>query len=323
MRLTVLLSVFNAQQYLPRVGASLVGIGDELVIGIDDATDDATLAIAQRFTDRIHYVPHAAFLVSGQPGCKNWIEQSVGHCRGDWILRVEHDETLSAHWHDRMYVNRILLDRYATHCWIPRRWAIPPGDRYIADKHWYPDPQMRLFRNLPSLVRSYCSVHEPMSMVGEARFLSEAWIVHWDLVWRDRKAREKKVDYYGRVGNYTGAEYYLYEEQSFSTRPLNWRQPRPQHRSSRLSGNNFTVSIEPLDLPASIEATQTAAVFVAIQNLSNRELWPSNGCTYPANVRISYHWYRPADEIPYIWEGCRYDLPTRVSPENLHAHLYA
>lgn len=193
MSLTLLMLTINGSQKLARVLPALAGIADELVIGIDDSTTDNTLSVARDFTDRIFAVPHAAFRAGGQPDHVVQLKYMLPYCQGDWVLKIDHDETLSPHWHDREYVNALLSDRSATRVWIPRRWVVPPGDRYISSRHWQPDYQLRLFRNVPSLIRFNTKAHDPPVIAGEARFPADCWIEHWDYVWHDRATREQKV----------------------------------------------------------------------------------------------------------------------------------
>src|SRR5450759_2105702 len=119
MRLTLLILAINAEKELARILPELCRIGDELAIGIDDTTTDATAEIARQFTDRIYPVPHAGFRGRGRPEDLNAVECMLPHCRGDWVLRVDQDETLSPLWHDRDYVSGLLDDRAATQYWIP------------------------------------------------------------------------------------------------------------------------------------------------------------------------------------------------------------
>src|SRR5262245_35233056 len=107
----------NAEKDLARVLPELHDIGDELVIGIDDTTIDRTAEVAREFTDRIHTIPHAGFCGRGRPDDLNALECVLPHCRGDWVLRIDQDETLSHHWHDREYIDSLISDRSTTHCW--------------------------------------------------------------------------------------------------------------------------------------------------------------------------------------------------------------
>jgi len=203
--LTILTGTINGQDRLQRILPGLRAVADDLVVYIDDTTTDESESVARGFADRVFPLPHEHFLPDGRPGYVNALEIALPHCRGDWILRIDHDETLSAGWLQEGRIAELLSDRFATHYWIPRRWVIPPGDRFISCGHWYPDYQMRLFRNIPSLLRHTRVVHQPAMPMGEARRLTHEWINHWDLTWHSRQWRESKVQLYGTLGPYTGA----------------------------------------------------------------------------------------------------------------------
>src|SRR5205823_5092820 len=99
--------------------------------------------------DKVIPCPHRCFRFDGQPDHVNPMEFGLRHCDGDWILRVDHDETLGPGWTVRDRIVELLSDRGVTHYWVARRWAVPPGDRFISSDPWHPDYQVRLFRNLP------------------------------------------------------------------------------------------------------------------------------------------------------------------------------
>src|SRR5204863_5339450 len=131
---------------LARILPELVSVGDELVVAVDDSTTDASADVARRFTKKVYSVPHSAYQGRGRAEDLNPIEWMLPYCSGDWVLRMDQDETLSSLWHDRSYVDNLMGDSAATHYCIPRRMVVPPGDRYIANGAWYPDFQLRLYR---------------------------------------------------------------------------------------------------------------------------------------------------------------------------------
>jgi glycosyltransferase involved in cell wall biosynthesis len=316
-RLTLLILALNAEKELARILPELRDIGDEMVIGIDDTTTDGTAEIARQFTDRVYPVPHGGFCGRGGAEDLNAVECMLPYCRGDWVLRVDQDETLSPLWHDREYVGSLLSDRAATHFWLPRRWIVPPGDHYISNHHWYPDFQLRLFRNIPSLLAFNRTPHAPPAMAGQSRPLTDSWILHWDYVWHDRPTREAKVGFYRALETYTGEEFYLYEEQRYEIRPLNFIYPLPSGEAAdtetpRGTGS-FHATLELLDWPAALQAGKAEPVLIGIRNNSNRAFRPSSKLVRPANVYLSYHWYTPEREV-YEWEGPRHDLPKPLRP---------
>ena len=316
MRLTLLVLSRDGEKKLARILPELRWIADELVIGVDDTTTDASAEVARQFTDRVYPVPHAGFAGRGRAEDLNAVECMLPHCRGDWLLRIDHDETLSPHWHDRGYVTALLDDRYATHYWIPRRWVVPPGDRYISNGHWHPDYQLRLFRNIPSLVNFNRTPHAPPFVAGERSYLTDSWILHWDYVWHDRRMREAKVAFYREIRSYAAEEFYLYENRQYETRPLDFTWPAGSgERNGRDAGGPFSAVLEIVDCPASMRAGETATMAVRITNLSNRMFRPESTGVCSGNVLAAYHW-RDAEGRPErnLFEGARHSMPKRLWP---------
>jgi hypothetical protein len=313
-RLTLLILAINGEEELARIVPELHDIAGELVIGIDDTTTDRTAEVARAFTDHVHPAPHEGFRGRGRPEDLNAVECMLPHCHGDWVLRVDQDETLSPLWQDRSYVSRLLEDRFTTHYWIPRRWVVPPGDRYISNRHWRPDYQLRLFRNIPSLVNFNRSPHAPPCVAGEARRLTDSWIIHWDYIWHDRGRREAKVDFYRQLCSYTAGEFYVYEGQTYATRPLADVVPEPSLAGGpRQSGAPHCASLEVLDYPEVMEAGKREPVLLGVGNCSNRLLCPSSVLVRPGNTCLSYHWFSADREI-YRWDNERTELPKRLQP---------
>ena len=314
-RLTLLILAINAEAELARILPELHEVGDEMVIGIDDTTADRTAEIARQFTDRVYPVAHGGFCGRGGADDLNAVECMLPHCRGDWVLRIDQDETLSPLWHDRDYVDRLLADRAMTHCRLPRRWVVPPGERYISNRHWSPDYQLRLMRNVPSLVAFNRTPHAPAVVAGESRSLIDSWILHWDYVWHDRATREAKVEFYRALETYTGKEFYLYEDQRYATRPLDYIYPVPAAATADVpaADSPFQAVLEVLDWPEVLQAGEWEPVLISVRNNSNRPFRPSSKLVRPANVSLSYHWYTPEREV-YQWEGQRHDLPKPLRP---------
>ncbi len=246
MRLTLLVLALNSEKLLERFLPELRGIGDELVVGIDDTTTDGSAAMARRFTDRVHPVPHAGFLGRGRPDDLNAVECMLPYCHGDWLLRIDQDETLSPLWHDPAYVAGLLDDRWATQYWIPRRMVVPPGDRFICGGMWYPDYQLRLYRNIPSLVEFNRKPHDRPRVAGERRFLVDSWILHW----KDDRPR--------------------YAEEAIRTRPLDFvYPPAASAAADGMDGTAFRASLEILDYPRQMRASSMEPVLVSVTNRSD------------------------------------------------------
>ena len=316
-RLTIWTATINGEEKLRRVLPGLRALADQLVVGIDDTTIDNSAAIASEFADTVVSCPHRCFQFDGMPDHINPMEYGISYCKGDWILRVDHDETLGPGWGDKDRIERLLSDRVVTNYWIARRWAVPPGDRFISSVPWHPDYQVRLYRNIPSLIRFTKRVHEHTTMLGESHRLTREWLIHWDLVWHTRRQREQKVEFCATRSIYTGADYYLYEGRQYETLPIDYVSPAaaPAPHKQPLP-DPMACSIEILELPTAMRPGERVFVWLNIRNLSSRALHPGSPGVYAPNAGVSYHWYRESDGTPviYSWDHPRCDLPTRLAP---------
>lgn len=314
--LTVLVVTIDGEDKLARILPGLRAVANDLVVGVDDSTTDASLEVARQYADTVFSVPHASFIPDGSDYFLGPLEISMRHCRGDWILRVDHDETLSAGWNDWARVQELLADRFATHYQILRRWATPGGEQFISSEHWYPDYQIRLFRNLPSIVRGPKGVHQDIVVLGEARWLVHEWIVHWDLVWHCRETREAKVRMCEQLGPFSGVKYYLFEGQSYETRPLHYVPPRAPQPSVPISltDNPLGCWIEALEVPATMVTGVKYHMLIHVWNRSLRTFYPGTRGLRDANVLLSYHWLDASGATVEPWDHARMELPARLEP---------
>ena len=316
--LTIWTPTINGAEKLRRVLPSLRKVADQLVVGVDDASCDSSEDVAREFADLVLPISHEHYTgMNGDPNHITSIEVAMPHFSGDWIFRVDHDETLGPTLENRSRIDSLLDDRHTTHYWIPRRWVIPPGDRFVSSHPWHVDYQMRLYRNLPSIVDHTKHVHGHSRVLGQGVFLNHDWLLHWDLVWHSRAAREAKERYCASISEYTGADYYFYEGQEHDTLPLEYVPPSPplpaplEELRSPLGCSVFL-----LECPGVMKKGQYYTAIIGIENRSTREWYPASVGHYEGNVHISYHWYRQIDHSSevYQWDGPRADLPMRLLP---------
>jgi glycosyltransferase involved in cell wall biosynthesis len=310
VKLSVAVFTRNHADWLRRILPPLQSVADELVVLVNDSTVDDSERVAGEYATRVCLVPHEVVP-------EHQTVRTVAACRGDWILSLLDDETLSPQWQDRRYVETLLDDKYATHYWIPRRWLLPPGNRFISNAHWYPDFQMRLFRNIPSLMEFPTALHSSIAVAGEPRYLADAWINHWDLVWRDRAAREAKLQEYASASEETLAHYYLFEEQEFESKPADTVVETPPPAEGVDAHCDKRVAITVVDLPRTLRVGVQFAVTIAITNLSNRPLHPGSRHVYKAPAFVSYHWFHAGDSshlTPFAFENVRHEFGRRLLP---------
>lgn len=122
-------------------------ISDELVVAVDATSKDATTDISLKFADKTIIVDFPDYLEKALL----WMNEQ---CSGDWILRLDADELPSRGLCEAL--PSLLEDKEYTHYFIRRRWLID-GNRWIQSRPWWPGWQLRLFRNIPSIVQTTSS----------------------------------------------------------------------------------------------------------------------------------------------------------------------
>jgi Glycosyl transferase family 2 len=214
MSLSLAIVTKNSARYVEPLLQAGRAIADEIVVAVDRSSTDATEAICSRYADKLYRI--------GPIGVVEWVLAWLNvQCSGDWILRLDDDELPSASLVAAL--PRLLRDREVTHYWLPRRWLIG-SDRanWIAQRPWWPDWQLRLFRNIPSIVYVPGSVHTSYMVQGASRFLSEGSIYHLDLVLHSEQERRAKVERYDRLapGRSQASFYLIPDELALLRRPL-------------------------------------------------------------------------------------------------------
>ena len=185
---------------------------DEVVIFVDTTlANNDTHNFARELATTVHDVTGCGFVEAH-------LEQMVRACSGDWVLRLDSDEQLTANWRDGSW--RDLLNGDETHFTTPRRWIHPEGG-FIDCMPWWPDPQMRLFRNDLALLTFPLKIHEPTHVIGPGRHLPDYAIDHHVLRLTSRAEREEKVRRYTKLRPESPlGHYYLFEDFTLSVSPF-------------------------------------------------------------------------------------------------------
>lgn len=134
-RISVVMHTRNSQETLEKAMES-VSWADEIII-VDMASEDATLEIARRFTDRIISIPFYPRV----DGVRN---RYLDEAASEWVLVLDSDEFLS---HDAprelKHLITLLGEKYDAFA-LPRYNII--AGQIMKGGAWYPDYQIRLFR---------------------------------------------------------------------------------------------------------------------------------------------------------------------------------
>jgi glycosyltransferase involved in cell wall biosynthesis len=134
--LSVSLIAHNEAANLPRCLRSVAGWSAEIVVVINNCTDD-TAAIARSFGARVIENPWRDFQTQ-----KNF---SLATCTQPWVLALDADEEVSPALRDEIgaFFNRGEQQRFAAADFPRKSWFL---GRWITHGDWYPDRCLRLFR---------------------------------------------------------------------------------------------------------------------------------------------------------------------------------
>ena len=254
---------------------------------------------------------------SGKGVFEAYVEDMFKYCSKEWIFRIDDDETLDNSW-TRGNLQKYISDRSATSYWIPRKWFIAK-DKYINVIPWLPDYQLRLFRNLPGIIKMPKQIHEPLEVYGETRRIDNHFIEHWDLFLNDKNIRKKKVARYNNLKPNNGCDiFYLYEDYKYDVQ-----------NNDIIDSNEFKVednyafAIKSLQVPVVMKLDLQYVAITEINNNSSISLFPISGYieNMNNNTFISYHWYKK-DKVIYKWDNERIALPNYLrSNENINVIL--
>lgn len=187
-RVSALVLTRDAGRGLPRLLRELADVVDEVVVGVDSAAVEGTLAAARAGADRVFRFEHC-----GPPVLIRL--PALEYVTGDWVLSLDEDEGL-----DRalaaLLPKLVSSDRY-THYYFPRKWIVaadPP--QYLCQPPWFPDWQLRLFRNRPGYVWHPGTLHSGYRVMGAGCREERGSILHYEPVTLDEEARSAKLELY-------------------------------------------------------------------------------------------------------------------------------
>ena len=171
VKLSVVVSSFNSENTIEECLKS-VSFADEIIV-VDGTSLDKTLDIAKRYASKILVKPNNLMLNVN----KNF---GFSKAKGDWILSLDSDERITKELKEEILSTlNSLPSRQAGQLstpdgyWIPRKNII--FGKWIEHKGWYPDNQLRLFRNGKGKFAEQ-HVHEMVKVDGEVGHLKNSLI---------------------------------------------------------------------------------------------------------------------------------------------------
>jgi hypothetical protein len=336
--LSVLLATHQPAPMAEAILAPLREVADEIVIAVDGRVEVETLGAYEDLADRLvryEYIGPRGF---------QWQQRQ---CSGDWVLRLDGDEALSAALVAAL--PRLCADEEIRQYWIPTRWVWPDAGHWLDELPWWPDFHNRLLRNDETTWfdgHPHTGAHPALP----ARYL-EAPLYHLDTVLNGVAERAAKVErYVERGGGHLVApgggelneRYYLPERTAQlepvpvpaedrerlaavlgAPRTFAHRRPRSEPRlalrpelEAAWGGRTcepeaYGAAIRVLERDHRMLVGETRNVFAAVRNHGTLT-WPAGAGSAP-EIRVSYHWC-DADGGMLVHDGHRTPFPAAVAP---------
>jgi len=189
-KLSTCIMTMNSEHRIRPLLRYIRAFSDEIVVAVDSKTTDNTLAACEGLCDELFVIESEALTVNAG------LEQLVGRCHGDWVLRLDDDEFPEPGF--GRFKTGILNQARFTHYKIPRLHLCQVDPlKWINDGYLYPDYQMRLFKNEPSLLSFPGAVgHLGIQCAGPKGRLNSINLVHLNFAINPRYKREEKLATY-------------------------------------------------------------------------------------------------------------------------------
>jgi|SRR5581483_10858214 len=166
MKLSVVISAYNAQETILRCLESVKDLADEIIL-VDNSSTDSTNSIARKYTKKIYKRENNPMLNVN----KNF---GISKATGDWVLYLDSDEECSPELQKE--IGLVLRDPKADGYFMPRKNII--FNKWIQNSIWWPDYQMRLFRKGKGKYPEV-HVHEKIEVTGETANLENP-LIHYN-----------------------------------------------------------------------------------------------------------------------------------------------
>lgn len=194
--LSVLILTKNNQRSINYALMSVQPYADEIIV-LDSGSQDKTLEIANRYTDKIYFREFEGHF--GQQ--KNY---GLSKCTGRWIFILDSDEFIGENFATTLkYLHSgfkcITMPRY--HICSISQWS-----HFVTKAHYY-DWQKRLIKNDSNIFYGNNKVHENLQNYSPRLHCAAGHIFHLDFLLHDYTARAKKSAFYdhlagGAIPNY-------------------------------------------------------------------------------------------------------------------------
>ncbi len=218
-RLTVSIQTRNSAHRIQTLLDEVYTYADEVIVGVDANSVDDTFERIQGKVDVAYRFRH--------PGIFAPVRLLVTeYATGDWILSLDDDESMESGFKEIR--DELLSQQEVTHFYFPKKHLISLSPcAYIRALPFFPDWQLRLFRNDASLLWKPPIVHSGYWMQGLGARDSRVSILHFQEFTCSPEQRAKKLEEYRLAGSDGSVEKGLTPVPGLPTAPASVRKPDP------------------------------------------------------------------------------------------------
>ena len=185
-QLSVAIVTYNEERIIEKTLSAIHNWVDEIIV-VDSFSTDKTINILDMFSVKLF-----------QESWKGYAKQknlAISKCMGDWVLVLDADEVVSSVLKDEI-LNVIKKPKDCAGFKVKRKFFV--GKRWIRYGGYFPDYQLRLFKN--NIGASFCDreVHESIVLDGEIGYLKNP-IEHY--AYKDLKDYQKNLEKYAELAS--------------------------------------------------------------------------------------------------------------------------
>jgi len=317
-RVSVSIITRDSERILTRAVAQARRFADEVVVGIDAASSDRTWEVACELADTVYRFRHPDQLAPAHM-------LALRYCRGDWILRLDDDEYMEAGF--EKVLPDLLKTSHFTHYYLSRKLVVsenPP--LYVRRTPWYPDYQLRLFRNDPSLVWKPPRFHTGYHVAGQGGLESRCSILHYEALLCSVERRKEKMQVYRNGGGKAENDAY-YDEKIGEMRtfePLSeCKAERAKRSGQRIDPETHVLQIQQfpgwgchfksVDLPAKVQVSENVVVALVVKNTGTIAWLPHCEPSPWPFIKVGFHIKSDSGKAQEL-EGGRVTFRAHVAP---------
>ncbi len=152
--LSIAIITFNEERIIEKTLSAVAGLADEIIV-VDSFSTDKTVDIVKRFNIK--------FFQEKWQGYANQKNSALSKCSSEWILVLDADEVITSEL--KQEILNILTNPKLIGYKIARKMFI--GNRWVKHGGYFPDYQLRLFKNNIGACFRQREVHESINLDGE------------------------------------------------------------------------------------------------------------------------------------------------------------